>query len=142
MQPKAFEKYTFQQEEPLTHPIIKEVVGPDAESLTIGFRLPGNKDKDVLLADLVGKILTNGKTGLLDLNLVKKQRLLRASAFTYTLIDYGILYFYAAPTEGQSQNVKGMHRTQLMLAMFNARGYSFRHVYGVMNMETKEVEGG
>lgn len=102
MQPKAFEKYTFQQEEPLTHPIIKEVVGPDAESLTIGFRLPGNKDKDVLLADLVGKILTNGKTGLLDLNLVKKQRLLRASAFTYTLIDYGILYFYAAPTEGQS----------------------------------------
>ena len=27
-----------------------------------------------------------------------------------------------------------------MLAMFNAQGYSFRHVYGVMNMETKEVE--
>jgi hypothetical protein len=39
--------------------IIKEIVGPDAENLTIG--LPGNKDKDVLLADLVGKILTNGK---------------------------------------------------------------------------------
>jgi len=44
------------------------------------------------------------------------------------------------PTEGQSQNVKGLHRTQLMLAMFNAQGYSFRHVYGVMNMETKEIE--
>jgi hypothetical protein len=49
----------------------KEIVGPDAENLTIGFRLPGNKDKDVLL-DLVGKILTNGKAGL-DLNLVKTE---------------------------------------------------------------------
>ena len=52
-----------------------------------------NKDKDVLLADLVGQVLTNGKAGLLDLNLVKKQKLLRASAFTYPLIDYGFFIF-------------------------------------------------
>jgi hypothetical protein len=31
------------------------------------------KTKDVLLADLVGKILTNGKAGLMDLNLVKNK---------------------------------------------------------------------
>ena len=71
---KEVPKYTFQPETPITAPIVKEVVGPDAENLTIGFRLPGNKDKDVLLADLVGQILTNGKAGLLDLNLVKKQK--------------------------------------------------------------------
>ena len=68
MQTKPFQKYTFENEAPITAPIIKEIVGPDAENLTIGFRLPGNKDKDVLLADLVGKILTNGKAGLMDLN--------------------------------------------------------------------------
>jgi predicted Zn-dependent peptidase len=102
MQNKTVEKYTFQPEAPITAPIVKEIVGPDAESLTIGYRLPGNKDKDALLADLVGQILTNGKAGLLDLNLVKKQKLLRASAFTYSLIDYGVLYFSAAPTNGQS----------------------------------------
>ena len=102
MQPKSVPKYTFQQEQPITKPIIEEIVGPDAESLTMGFRLPGNKDKDVLLADLVGSILTNGNAGLIDLNLVKKQKLLRAGAFTYTLIDHGILYLSASPTQGQS----------------------------------------
>ena len=102
MKNKPVPKYTFQPEQPMTAPIVKEIVGPDAESLTIGYRLPGNKDKDVLLADLVGSILTNGKAGLLDLNLVKKQKLLRASAFTYTLQDHGILYLSAAPTTGQS----------------------------------------
>ncbi len=102
MQKKPVPKYTFKPEAPITAPIIKEVVGPDAESIAIGYRLPGNKDKDVLLADLVGAILTNGKAGLLDLNLVKKQKLLRASAFTYTLQDYGILWLNAAPTSGQT----------------------------------------
>ncbi len=102
MQYKPIPKYTFQPEVPFTAPVIKEITGPDAESISIGFRLPGNKDKDVLLADLVGSILTNGKAGLLDLNLVKKQKLLRASAFTYTLQDHGVLWLSAAPTTGQS----------------------------------------
>ncbi len=102
MKSKEVPKYTFKPETPINAPITKEIVGPDAESVTIGFRLPGNKDKDVLLADLVGAILTNGKAGLLDLNLVKKQKLLRAGAFTYTLIDHGILYLSASPTTGQS----------------------------------------
>lgn len=102
MQNKPVPKYTFKPEEAITSPVIKEVVGPDAESVTMGFRLPGNKDKDVLLADLVGSILTNGKAGLIDLNLVKKQKLLKASAFTYTLIDHGILYLSGSPTAGQS----------------------------------------
>lgn len=109
MKDKEVPKYTFRPETPLTAPVVKEIVGPDAESVTIGYRLPGNKDKDVLLADLVGSILTNGKAGLLDLNLVKKQKLLRASAFTYTLIDHGILYLSAAPTTGQSlEEVKAL----------------------------------
>lgn len=109
MQAKPFDKYKFEPEAPITAPIQKEIVGPDAESLTLGYRLPGNKDKDALLADLVGQILTNGKAGLLDLNLVKKQKLLRANAFTYSLIDYGVLYFSASPTNGQSlEDVKAL----------------------------------
>ncbi len=102
MQNKPFAKYTFQPEQPITSPIMAEVVGPDAESVTIGFRLPGNKSKDVLLADLVGQILTNGKAGLMDLNLVKKQKLLSASASAFALIDYGVLFMQGRPTTGQS----------------------------------------
>ncbi|MEC5395470.1 M16 family metallopeptidase [Bergeyella sp. RCAD1439] len=109
MQSKPVAKYTYQPETPLQAPIIKEITGPDAESLTIGFRLPGNKDKDALMADLIGSILTNGKAGLLDLNLVKKQKLLRAGAFNFSLIDHGILYLSASPTSGQSlEEVKAL----------------------------------
>ena len=109
MKTKAIPKYSFAPEVPIAAPILKEVVGPDAESVSIGFRLPGNKAKDILLADLVGQILTNGKAGLIDLNLIKKQKLLRASASAYTLIDYGILYMSGTPTLGQSlEDVKAL----------------------------------
>ena len=109
MQNKPFAKYSFQPEQAIVSPIAAEVVGPDAETVTIGFRLPGNKSTDVLLADLVGQILTNGKAGLMDLNLVKKQKLLGASASAFTLIDYGILYMQGRPTLGQSlDDVKGL----------------------------------
>lgn len=109
MQNKEVPKYTFQPEQPITSPVSAEVLGPDAETVTIGYRLPGNKAKDVLLADLVGQILTNGKAGLMDLNLVKKQKLLGASASAFTLIDYGILYMQGRPTLGQSlEDVKAL----------------------------------
>lgn len=102
MKYKAVKPYTFKPENAITSPINKEIVGPDAEGVTIGYRLPGNKDKDIVIAQLVGKILTNGKAGLVDLNLVKKQKLLRANAFVYPLIDYGMLILSASPTNGQS----------------------------------------
>ena len=109
MQNKPVAKYSFAPEQPIASPIAAEVVGPDAENVTIGFRLPGNKSKDVLLADLVGQILTNGKAGLMDLNLVKKQKLLGASASAFTLIDYGVLFMQGRPTLGQSlEDVKAL----------------------------------
>ncbi len=109
MQNKPIPAYTFDAEQPITAPITEEVVGPDAENITIGYRLPGNKSKDVLLADLVGQILTNGKAGLMDLNLVKKQKLLRASASAFTLIDYGVLFMQGTPTQGQTlEEVKAL----------------------------------
>ncbi len=109
MQNKPVPKYTFQPETPIASPILAEVIGPDAESVTIGFRLPGNKSKDVLMADLVGQILTNGRAGLMDLNLVKKQKLLRAGASAFTLIDHGILYMSGNATQGQSlEEVKSL----------------------------------
>ena len=101
-QSKPVPRYTFQPEAPITSPITDEVVGSDAESVTIGYRLPGNKSKDILLADLVGQILTNGKAGLIDLDLVKKQKLLRASASAESLIDYGLMELRGSATTGQS----------------------------------------
>jgi hypothetical protein len=36
-------------------------------------------------------------------------------------------------------NVKGLHRTQLMLAMFSNKGYTFSHNYGVKDRDTQEI---
>ncbi|MCF8448651.1 MAG: insulinase family protein [Taibaiella sp.] len=102
LQNKDVPKYTFEAEVPITVPIEKEVLGPDAAFTTIGFRMPGIHDKDALLADLVSQILTNGRAGLIDLNLVKKQKMLQAFAYTEILIDYGYMNLRGNPTTGQS----------------------------------------
>ncbi len=102
MQSKPVPEYKFQPEQAIAQPVVKEVLGPDAEFIAMGYRLPGVHDKDAILADLVGQVLTNGKAGLMDLNLVKKQKLLRASAYTNIMVDYGVLMLQGAPTQGQS----------------------------------------
>ncbi len=102
LESKPVPKYTFKPEEAIKAPIEKEILGPDAEFVAIGYRMPGVHSKDALLADITGQILTNGKAGLMDLNLVKKQKLLRATAGTETLIDYGYLELHGNPTMGQS----------------------------------------
>jgi len=106
---KEVPKYTFQPEVPITAPVIKDVYGPDAEFVAIGYRLPGVHSKDALLADLVGQVLTNGRAGLIDLNLVKKQKLLRASASADIMVDYGYMYLQGSPTTGQNlEDVKSL----------------------------------
>ena len=106
---KPVPKYTFKEEAPIAKPITKEVYGPDAEFVAIGYRLPGVHAKDALLADLVGQMLTNGRAGLIDLDLVKKQKLLRASASADILIDYGYMNLQGTPTQGQSlEDVKAL----------------------------------
>ena len=102
MKSKPVPVYKFEPEQPIKSPVVKEVFGPDAEFVAVGYRLPGIHDKDAMLADLVGQVLTNGRAGLMDLNLVKKQKLLRASAYTNILIDHGMLMLQGSPTQGQS----------------------------------------
>lgn len=99
---KPVDRYTFEQETPIEAPIKKEVLGPDAEFTTLGYRMPGIHEKDHLIADIVGQILTNGKAGLIDLDLVKKQKLLRAYAYTDILIDHGYMVLQGWPTMGQT----------------------------------------
>jgi len=43
-------------------------------------------------------------------------------------------------SDAYSGNVKGLHRTQLMLATFAAKGYTFVHGSGIKNRETNQVE--
>src|SRR5690606_34492198 len=102
MKSKTVPEYTFSPEQPITAPVIKEVYGPTPENIMIGYRFPGANTKDAQMLNLVGEILTNGKAGLFDLNLVKKQKLLSAGAFSYNLKDYSMLLLQGKPVQGQS----------------------------------------
>jgi predicted Zn-dependent peptidase len=102
MAPKAVPAYTFAPEAPITSPVKRDIYGPNPENLTIAFRFPGANTKDARMLSLIGSILTNGKAGLFDLDLTKKQKLLSASASPYVLKDYSVLMLRGNPVKGQS----------------------------------------
>lgn len=47
---------------------------------------------------------------------------------------------FAYYSDTYSSNVKGLHRTQLMLSLYQYKGYTFSHNYGVKNKMSQEVE--
>lgn len=51
-------------------------------------------------------------------------------------LDWLSFAYYSDSYQG---NVKGLHRTQLMLSLFAHKGYVFSHNYGVKNKETQEI---
>jgi hypothetical protein len=51
-------------------------------------------------------------------------------------LDWLEFAYYSDVYEG---NVKGLHRTQLMLSLFTYKGYTFSHNYGVKNKDTQEI---
>lgn len=114
MKAKPITPYTFEKEEVRSEPTYAEVVGPEPARVMIGYRLPGSGSKDAQLLELVGSILTNGTAGLIDLNLVQKQKLLAGYGFPYVLQDYSMLILLGMPTEGQSlEEVKDLLISQI-----------------------------
>lgn len=102
MKAKDVPAYVYGKESEIKAPIVKEVLGPKPENIMMGFRFPGAATKDAQMLKLVGNILTNGSAGLIDLDLVKSQKLLSAYAFPYILKDYSMLILQGNPTQGQS----------------------------------------
>ena len=99
---KPLPAYTPPAEAPIIQPIVKEVLGPSAENIRLGFRFPGIKSKEALALRMISQILSNGQAGLIDLNLNQKQVVLGASAGDYLMNDYGVLILGANPRQGQT----------------------------------------
>ncbi|MDR2286626.1 MAG: insulinase family protein [Prevotellaceae bacterium] len=99
---KDVPKLTTPPEQPINAPIVKEVIGLEAENIMIAYRLPGANSKDVAILEFVDYILTNGDAGLIDLNLVQKQKILRGGSSADALADYSIFILSGTPKEGQS----------------------------------------
>lgn len=92
----------YEPEQPITEPIVKEVLGLDAANVAIGWRLGGATSADADLANIVGSILFNGQAGLIDLNLNQQQKTLSAYGYPSISADYGYMQLAGRPKQGQT----------------------------------------
>ena len=90
------------QEQPITKPVEKEVIGLEAANIAIAFRFPAASSREVATLELMDFMLTNGQAGLIDLNLVQKQKVLRAGSYVNAMSDYSIFQMYGTPKVGQT----------------------------------------
>lgn len=95
-------KLNFKPEKPIEEPIVKEVYGLEAENLTIGYRFAGAKSDDYVMLTLIDGIMNNGMSGLIDLNIKQKQRLLSANSGVSASSDYTVFALVATPKQGQA----------------------------------------
>lgn len=102
MQPKPLPNFKVSSEDKNPTPIQVDIYGPDAESMMLGYRLPGASTREALILQMCDMILANAKAGLIDLNLTKKQLLLSASSSYWINKDYSIEFLSAKPKQGQT----------------------------------------
>lgn len=116
LKPKVVKHFVSPVEKPIAKPVIKEVVGPDAENIAIGYRVGGIHTPDANLLVMVSEVLSNGKAGLIDLNLKLAQKVLKADAGAEVQADYSSLELTGSPKEGQTlEQVKDLLLSQIEL---------------------------
>ena len=102
MKAKPLELYNPAPEKPLTAIQKIDIYGPSAESVQISYRGYAESTTQSMLLDLISSILSNGKAGLIDINLKQQQKVQSAGAGYQQMKDYGIFSLSAQPKQGQS----------------------------------------
>lgn len=100
-QSKPVTPYVGPVEKPINKVQTYDVVGPDAEFLTIGFRGPSHGTRDALVMQVIDYLLSNSSAGLIDLNLVKGQKVLQAYSTIQQMRDYSMFMLGGSPLQGQ-----------------------------------------
>ena len=94
--------FNVYKESPIKKPVIKEVFGPEAESLFVGFRFEGANSNDSKILTMIDMVLANSTAGLIDLNLNQTQKIISGGSFPYVLKDYSMHTLYGSPKQGQT----------------------------------------
>jgi len=89
-------------EDDITEPEFVTVTGTNTAWINIGYRLPGINCDDIYMLDLFDGLLNNGQAGLIDLNLIKGQKVLDAYCYGDVMKDYSVFELEGVPREGQS----------------------------------------
>lgn len=112
---KEVPKFEVTPQAEITAPVVKEVYGREREIIDMGWRLPGAGSEEAMLGELVSGILSNGKAGLIDINLLQKQKIGAGSgAFAWTANDFSFFGCYGYPIPKQKlEEVKDLFLGEL-----------------------------
>lgn len=100
----AIPEFKYEPEDVLTSAVERHVYGNEADFLLFGWRTPGEKDEESEIGSIVSSILTNGKAGLIDLDLNQQQKVLYAGSQIYDRMDYSDFLIQGYPKDGQSMD--------------------------------------
>ncbi len=123
----------------INEPITSEVLGLDAENVTLAWRVGGGASTDYDVMNVLSSVLYNGQAGLIDLDLVQQQKVLSAYAFYYEFADHGMLFMQGRPKAGQTLD----EVRDLMMAEVNkikAGDFSEELVTAVVNNRKAEIQ--
>ncbi|MEY3368069.1 MAG: hypothetical protein RI973_1224 [Bacteroidota bacterium] len=79
----------------------REVFGQEAPYVQIGWRFEGAHSADADFLIMIGRLLSNGRAGIMDLDLLQQQLLLEARAGATVMEDLAAFQLYGKPREGQ-----------------------------------------
>ena len=99
---KEVPKFIAAIEDEITEPEYVTVTGTNTAWVNIGYRLPGINSEDIYMLDLFDGLLSNGQAGLIDLNLIKAQKVLDAYCYGDVMKDYTVFQLQGVPRDGQT----------------------------------------
>ena len=102
------------EEKPLNGREFVQVQYLGEEQVLLGFRTAPRHHKDYHTLRLLDMIIDNSVAGLINLDLVEKQKVRAAGCFPQNYNDHGIHFFYGIPKDGQSlEDVEKLLITQI-----------------------------
>ncbi|MCB0519664.1 MAG: insulinase family protein [Lewinellaceae bacterium] len=101
LQPADIPPFEFDPPAALNQVVRREILGQEAPYLQMAWRFDGATSPDADYLTLIYRLLYNGRAGLIDLDLLQKQLVLDARAYTTNMEDYSIFQLYGKPREGQ-----------------------------------------
>lgn len=124
----------FPVEKPITSPIDVDVLGKESEYIFLAWRTPAMKDEDMPAIEVLQQVLSNGKTGLLDVDLNMPQLTLGTGAGMYDLADQGAFLLYGDPKPGQTlDEVRSLLTAEM--AKLRAGDFSESLIKAIVNNE-------
>ena len=93
---------TFPEQPVMTAPQDTTVIGPEAETIWLGWRFDRGASLQSDTLKVIESMLSNGTAGLIDLDINQQMKMLSAWGGVETLMDYSAFILAGTPKEGQS----------------------------------------